>query len=204
MPSSTLPRTKVFITNQCCKRPKLWNQYFKGPKYIKSRLQKAKIIKSIIQLTKIIKSMLQKTKDINIAKKRRSSLRKECFRSAANMYGCSLSTFCRGRSLYNVWIHYTDFFRVQFFSVVHKTREFLWHFICFDPQSVVLPIMYKKRGRGQEMWHSDWVVPNTNDDVMYEYFMIIVSIVCQKKYFLNFCAEMLKPFNFGQQIKTHL
>ena len=77
-------------------------------------LQKTKIIKSILQRTKvykikvakgqnnqinypidqIIKSMLQKTKDINIAKKRRSSLRKECFRSAANMYGCSLSTFC--------------------------------------------------------------------------------------------------------------
>ena len=70
MPSSTLPRTKVFKTNQCCKRPKLSNQYFEGPKYIRTKLQRAKIIKSILQLTKIIKSMLQKTKDINITKKK--------------------------------------------------------------------------------------------------------------------------------------
>ena len=52
MPSSTLPRTKVFITNNVAKD------------------QRIKIIKSIIQLTKITKSMLHKTKGINIAKKK--------------------------------------------------------------------------------------------------------------------------------------
>ena len=95
MPSSTLPKTKVFITNQCCKRPKLSNQYFKGPKYIKSRLQRAKIIKSIIQLTKIINQCYKRPKTSTLQRKRLSSRRKECCRSAANMYGCSLSTFCR-------------------------------------------------------------------------------------------------------------
>ena len=31
MPSSTLPRTKVFITNQCCKRPKGQNNQINYP-----------------------------------------------------------------------------------------------------------------------------------------------------------------------------
>ena len=31
MPSSTLPRTKVFITNQCCKRPKGQNNQIHYP-----------------------------------------------------------------------------------------------------------------------------------------------------------------------------
>ena len=31
MPSSTLPRTKVFITNQCCKRPKEQNNQINYP-----------------------------------------------------------------------------------------------------------------------------------------------------------------------------
>ena len=162
--------------------------------------------------------MLQKTKHINIAKKKtKFSMQrmlsicckyvrlqlKYLLQGTHNVAHCIMFEFMRLTADQSDPKRH-NFLEFNFFSVVHKTREFLWHFICFDPKSVLLPIMYKKRGRGQEMWHSDWVVPNTNDDVMYEYFMIIVSIVCQKKYFLNFCAEMLRPFNFGQQIKTHL
>ena len=102
MPSSTPPRTKIFITNQCCKR--------------------TKIIKSILQRTKVYKVKVAKGQNnqinypidqnylVNVTKDQRHQRCKEKDEvlDAKNVFdllqirSCSLSTFCRGGTLYNV------------------------------------------------------------------------------------------------------